>query len=151
MAAGYGITCLKNTDYVPLNDAAKNYKVQHGREVKVVIGPGTGLGEGILVRADEGKLFEPYPSEGGHVDFNVITKEDFELQQFALNYIATSTNKENLKCKRKTNRLCVEALVAGPGVPLIYEFMKTQYPKLDRILEKEGEHGPAIHVDDIKP
>lgn len=54
MCAGYGVTCLRKQDYKPLNDAAKNYQVHEGRQVKVVIGPGTGLGEGILVRADQG-------------------------------------------------------------------------------------------------
>ena len=43
---------------------------------------------------------------------------------------------------RVTNRICSEALVAGPGVPLIYEFMKTQYKNLPRPLETEQKLKP---------
>jgi glucokinase len=77
------------------------------------------------VRPDDHHLYEPYPSEGGHSDFTVRDEEDFKLHQFALKYIKESKNVENLKCKRSTNRICSEALIAGPGIPLIYEFMKT--------------------------
>jgi glucokinase len=102
-----------------------------------VIGPGTGLGEGIMAKADAKSLYEPFPSEGGHSDFAVRDKEDFDLREFALKYLETSKNTENLKCTRKTHRLCAEALVAGPGIPLIYEFMKEQYKDLPRPLETE--------------
>lgn len=124
LAAGFGISALKKGDVTPLNDAAKNYEDKQQKTVKCVIGPGTGLGQGLLVRAADGKLLEPFPSEGGHVDFTVNTQEDWELFNFALKYIAESDNIENQKVKRVTDRLCVEALCAGPGVPLMYEFMK---------------------------
>lgn len=39
--------------------------------MKIVIGPGTGLGQGILVKNEEDGLYEPYPAEGGHTDFTV--------------------------------------------------------------------------------
>lgn len=39
--------------------------------VKIVMGPGTGLGQGILVKGPTSKYYDPVASEGGHVDFSV--------------------------------------------------------------------------------
>lgn len=50
----------------------------------------------------------------------------------------TSDNVENQRAKGKVNRISIERLCAGPAVPLIYDFMRTKYPDLERILEKEG-------------
>jgi len=47
------------------------------------MGPGTGLGQGILVKAEENGYYDPYPSEGGHCDFTVKSEEDWELFKFA--------------------------------------------------------------------
>jgi len=41
--------------------------------VKAVIGPGTGLGEGLLIKNEADNLYYPSPSEGGHGDFAVKT------------------------------------------------------------------------------
>ena len=43
------------------------------------MGPGTGLGQGILIKNLEGGEYEPYPSEGGHVDFTVKNEDDYKL------------------------------------------------------------------------
>jgi glucokinase len=50
----------------------------HG--VKVVMGPGTGLGVGFLTRSEFGNCHEVFPCEGGHLDFNVRSEEDFKLR-----------------------------------------------------------------------
>ena len=54
---------------------------------------------------------------------------------FAKNFIETSDNVENLRAKGKIDRVSIERLCAGPAVPLIYAFMKTQYPELESVLE----------------
>ena len=100
------------------------------------MGPGTGLGQGILVKAEEDGLYEPFPSEGGHVDFTVKNQEDWDLFCFAQKFIETSNNVENLRAKGKVGRLSSERLCAGPAVPLIYAFMKEKYPDLEAKLEK---------------
>lgn len=92
--------------------------------VKVVVGPGTGLGMGILVKHKDGNLYDPSPSEGGHVDFTVKNQEDYDLMKFAKKFIETSNNVENLRSKGKIDRVSIERLCAGPAVPLIYAFMK---------------------------
>jgi glucokinase len=39
--------------------------------VKIVIGPGTGLGQGLLCKGNDSQYYDVFPSEGGHVDFSV--------------------------------------------------------------------------------
>jgi len=60
-----------------------------------LIGPGTGLGEGILIKKDTDGQYEPSPSEGGHADFTVKTQEDWDLVCFAREFIEHSNNIEN--------------------------------------------------------
>jgi len=104
----------------------------------VVIGPGTGLGQGILIKGeDPDGFYETYPAEGGHVDFTVKNKEDWELTEFAREFIETSNNIENKRAKGKVGRMSVERLCAGPAVPLIYAFMKKKHPDLEAVLEKD--------------
>lgn len=67
-AAGHGILNLKEKDYIRLNDAIP---VEGG--VKVVIGPGTGLGQGFLTKSEFSPHYEVFPCEGGHVEFSMRT------------------------------------------------------------------------------
>ena len=131
-AAGYGVLALKEKDYVRMTDV----QAQEGA-VKVVMGPGTGLGEGILVKGVGSKYYDPIASEGGHVEFSVRNQEDFELLEFAKNYLEHSDNVENLRAKGKVHRVSIERLCAGPALPLIYEFMAGKYTDLKRTLETE--------------
>lgn len=143
-AAGYGICMLTPTDYVHLNRAVE---VEGG--VKVVMGPGTGHGQGFLTKSVFSKCYEIWSSEGGHVDFAVTSEEDWKLRQFAMDFIKNSENIENLRGKGEITRTSVERFCAGPAVPLIYEFMKTQYPDLPRILEQEKKPDELISGDII--
>jgi glucokinase len=77
-----GVLCLKDQDVVKMNDVMP---VEGG--VKVVIGPGTGLGQGFMCKSAFSPDYEVYPCEGGHVEFSVRTKEDFELLEFAKTFV----------------------------------------------------------------
>jgi glucokinase len=78
-----------------------------------------------------------YPSEGGHVEFAPRDQEEFELLQFAHEYIKTSNNEENLRGKTDDLvRISHERMGAGPAVPMIYEFYKKKFPDLARVLEQ---------------
>lgn len=46
--------------------------------------------------------------------------------------------------------MSVERLCAGPAVPLIYSFMKTQYKDLEVVLEKDTKFGKAKTFNDIE-
>ena len=114
--------------------------------VKMVMGPGTGLGEAFLIKSEFSKVYEIYPSEGAHVDFAVLSEEDFRLKEFAKDFVEHSENVENQRGRGPINRVSVERLCAGPAVPLIYEFYKKEFPDLKRVLE-EGDQ--ALHPNDI--
>lgn len=150
VAAGYGVRRLKPQDSTALG-ASKEVKLHEGaKSIKVVIGPGTGLGQGILVRNDADEPYEVFPAEGGHSDFTIKNEEDWQLAQFAKKYIENSNNVENLRVKRKVGRLSVESLAAGPAVPLIYEYMKQKHPYLERVLEKDTQFGKRKRVDELE-
>lgn len=90
----------------------------------VVMGPGTGLGEGYLTKSSFSQCYEIFSSEGGHTDFSVRNEEDWKLREFAMDYIKNSKNIENKRSSEEITRVSIERLCAGPAVPLIYEFMK---------------------------
>ena len=113
------------------------------------MGPGTGLGEGYLTKSVFSQCYEIYSSEGGHVDFTVRNEEDWKLHQFAINYIKTSNNEENKRGKAEITRVSIERLCAGPAVPLIYEFMKQQFPDLPRVLEEDKKPDELLSGDII--
>ena len=131
-AAGYGVCMLHTNDVVKLDNVSPQ---EDG--VKVVMGPGSGLGEGYLTKSRFSSCYEVFSSEGGHVDFNVTSEEDWNLRQFALDYIPKSQNVENQRGRGDLYRVSIERLCAGPAVPLIYEFIKKQNPDLPRVLEAE--------------
>ncbi len=98
--------------------------------MKGVVAPGTGLGEGYLL--ETGKQFLPQGSEGGHADFAPITEEQVELLAWMQN---------------RVNPVSYEDLIAGPGIPNLYDFY---------IHAKNEEETPEIHealknVDDRTP
>ena len=127
-----GILNLKEKDIIRLTDTPT---VEDG--VKIVIGPGTGLGQGFLVKSKYAPYYEVYPCEGGHVEYSVRSQEDFELMMHAHKFIETSENIENLRANDKTNRISIERLCAGPAIPLIYDFYRNKYPELERTVEKD--------------
>ncbi len=72
--------------------------------VVTVVGPGTGLGVGALLRTPQG--YHVLPTEGGHIDFAPLdTLEDAILQRLRQRY----------------RRVSVERIVSGPGLASIYE------------------------------
>lgn len=76
-------------------------------EIRGIIAPGTGLGEGLLLET-HGRLFAR-GSEGGHTDFAPVNDE----QQALLAWM-----------RRKKNPVSYEMLVAGPGLANLYEFCR---------------------------
>ena len=116
----------------------------------VVMGPGTGLGEGYLTKSVFSKCYEVFSSEGGHTDFSVRNEDDWKLRQFALDYIKNSKNVENKRSAEEITRVSIERLCAGPVVPLIYEYLKLQHPDLKRVLEDDKSPDELQSGDIIK-
>jgi glucokinase len=74
-------------------------------EPRGIIAPGTGLGEGLLLRT-EGRDFAR-GSEGGHCDFAPIDDEQMALLAWM---------------RQRQSQVSYEALAAGPGIARLYEF-----------------------------
>ncbi len=78
-----------------------------GGEIRGIIAPGTGLGEGLLVDLD-GRLFAR-GSEGGHCDFAPVDEEQLALLSWM---------------REKNSPVSYEKLIAGPGIAHLYDFSK---------------------------
>ncbi len=89
-----GIINLLQKDYTKLNEA-----VEIEGSVKVVVGPGTGMGQCFLTKSEFAPYYEIHAAEGGHCDFSPRSDEDFELLKFAKEFIENSNNVENLRAK----------------------------------------------------
>jgi glucokinase len=101
-ANAYGIAALGSGDFVTLNEGLAGAKGN-----QAVISVGTGLGEAGLYW--DGERHRPFACEGGHVDFAPRDALDAELLQYLL---------------PKFGRVSYERVLSGPGLRLIYEFLR---------------------------
>jgi len=74
-----------------------------------VIAPGTGLGEAYLCW--DGKGYQAYPSEGGHVDFAPLT----EQQQDLLNYL-----------RKAHGHVSYEFVCSGMAIPMLFRYLSEE-------------------------
>ncbi|MEC4818561.1 MAG: glucokinase [Scytonema sp. PMC 1069.18] len=104
-AIGYGILGLiKDDDILTLQVGKPN------RDAPIaIIGAGTGLGQGFLVK--HGNIYQVFPSEGGHSDFAPRTELEFQLLKYLLD-------------KHDIQRVSVERVVSGLGIVSIYQFLR---------------------------
>ena len=121
-AVGYGVFALKKKDVVQLN------KARPSGEMAVVIGPGTGLGEAILYNGNV------IPSEGGHSDLAARTTIECKLKQKLLRKGVASA----------------EAVVSGPGIVNIFNFLATKIPKKLQLYLREDDPAAVISYQAIK-
>ena len=70
---------------------------------RVVLGPGTGLGAGALVRARD--MWVPVPGEGGHIDLSPVSPRDFAIWP---------------QVERTGGRVGGETLLCGSGMVRLY-------------------------------
>ena len=125
-AVGYGIEVLKDSDIVTLQTGTE---VLHG--TRIVIGAGTGLGQGFLVWQDD--HYEVVASEGGHADFAPTD----ELQAELLKYL-----------KSQFSWPTWERVVSGRGLVNIFNFLvQAQSAPVSEALQQalqEGDTGAAV-------
>ncbi|MCU0524484.1 MAG: glucokinase [Elainella sp. Prado103] len=104
VAVGHGIPGLAETDI---------YTIQTGEPQAdapiAIIGAGTGLGEGFLIR--EGDRYRVFGTEGGHTDFAPRSEVEFQLLKY-------------LRDKLNVSRISVERVVSGMGIVAIYQFLR---------------------------
>jgi glucokinase len=132
-AVGYGVLGLTARD-IHLLQAGK---VDDMAPV-AVIGAGTGLGQGFLIK--QGHRAKVFPSEGGHADFAPRSEIEFQLLKY-------------LRDKHQITRVSVERVVSGQGIVAIYQFLRDrgiaqESPDLAEILSTwESEVGRTKTVD----
>jgi glucokinase len=103
-AVGYGILGLKPQDLCTLQNGKPKPDTPIG-----IIGAGTGLGQGFLVK--QGENHHIFPSEGGHADFAPRNELEFQLLKYLLD-------------KHSIERISVERVVSGQGIVSIYQFLR---------------------------
>ena len=79
----------------------------HAGEMRAIIAPGTGLGEGMLLHRPG--VFFARGSEGGHCDFAPTTEEQRALLAFV---------------EQELRPVSYETLIAGPGLARLYRFCR---------------------------
>jgi glucokinase len=125
-ATAYGLPHLPDQDVTLLNEA------NHRGGTKVVIAPGTGLGEAILHRRRGG--YHVIPSEGGHTDFAPTNILEIRLLRYLMG---------------KFGHVSYERVCSGNGLPNIYAFLKKQgfaaeLPEMRKALKRAQDPTPII-------
>lgn len=104
VAVGHGILGLEDTDLEVIQPG------QPQADAPVaIIGAGTGLGEGFLIR--QGTGHRVFGTEGGHTDFAPRSELEFQLLKY-------------LRDKLSLPRISVERVVSGMGIVAIYQFLR---------------------------
>lgn len=125
-AIGYGIEGLAPESFVTL---------QQGQEepygMRVLIGAGTGLGEGVMVWVRN--HYSVFPTEGGHVDFAPRDELQMELWR---------------ALRQELPRVTCEHVVSGPGLVRIYRFLAARHPAQadPALLQAMQERDPAAAI-----
>ncbi|MEA5553614.1 glucokinase [Anabaena cylindrica UHCC 0172] len=120
-AVGYGIFGLTKQDLLTLQAG------KHQPEAPIaVIGAGTGLGQGFLIK--QGNQYQVFPSEGGHADFAPRKELEFQLLKYLLD-------------KHDIQRVSAERVVSGLGITSIYQFLRDrkvgiESPEIAQVVRK---------------
>lgn len=101
-AVAMSLTHLDPNDFAEIQAGSRD-----GGEIRGIIAPGTGLGEGLLIDV-RGRTFAR-GSEGGHCDFAPIDDEQTALLTWMW---------------KRHRPISYEALIAGPGLAHLYKFCK---------------------------
>lgn len=117
VANGLGLAELGPDDFAVVNRGDEDPE-----GCAALISPGTGLGEGFLVR--EGRSWRALPSEGGHASFAPRTPWEVDLLRHF---------------QRGLPHVSVERVVSGPGLAAVYRFER----------ERSGVPEPAFLAEEI--
>jgi glucokinase len=117
-AVAYAVATLGEEHFRHLSGPEKPLPTEG---VTTIVGPGTGLGVAALLR--RGGEYEVIETEGGHIDFAPLDElEDRILREL----------------RRSFRRVSVERVVAGQGLPNLYEALAT-IENLDVTIHDEKE------------
>ncbi|THB73514.1 MAG: ROK family protein [Desulfobulbaceae bacterium] len=95
---------------IPLLTSDDLHVLQQGQsnngEIKAILAPGTGLGEGFLIHNET--LYYPKGTEGGHTDFAPTDQEQQELLSWLADHSEETISYENI--------------CAGPAIATLFDF-----------------------------
>lgn len=128
---GYGLlsNIKEGEDYIKLNDK----KVDPNGPI-VMIGAGTGLGHGYIVKGPNDKYYNVYPSEGGHQDFCPQTERHWRYHEY-------------LKQFYKIDHVSIERACAGPVIPVMFKY----FVEVEKMTEKSPLYDKVEEIDFLKP
>jgi glucokinase len=131
VAACYGIDGLGPNDLLTLSPGRPDV-----RAPRLVLGAGTGLGQGFVVPGPEGPL--AFPSEGGHSGFAPRDAGDHALHRYLL--------------ERYGERISQERVLSGMGLALLDAFLKGggEEPLAPEIVTKRAGEGDIRSLEAIR-
>ena len=129
----YGIqTKLKlDEDYIIINEGKKE---EDG--AKAIIGPGTGLGMGYLVKNKNDKYYRIGNSEGGHQNFSRKNKKYYELAEF-------------IKKEYNLQYVTIENICSGQGMVPIYKFLLEKEKEITNINDIDRDKNLGEKIDEF--
>ena len=98
-AQALATTLLSNNDVITIKAG-----IEHPDRLRLVIGPGTGLGVCGLIKSSSGWV--PIPTQGGHSDLAPNTSLEIEILTLL---------------QKKFGHVAVERVLSGPGIVNLYE------------------------------
>jgi glucokinase len=128
---GYGLLALEPGDLELVQNpvTGPNVPQPEPNPVKAVIGAGTGLGECFLTH--NGVNYDVHAAEGGHADFAPRNEVEYKLMEY-------------IKKAAAVDRVSVERVTSGLGIPRIYEFISLSKPGLaSKDIEAQIKSKPA--------
>ena len=127
----YGIqtNLIKDEDYIIINDVPAEEGGPKG-----IIGPGSGLGNALLIKNPDNKFYTIVSCEGGHMDFISKNKKHFELGEFTKKFLGQEL-------------ICIERICSGQGLIPIYKYLLEK----ERDIKRDMDLGNKIDaIKDLK-
>ena len=125
-AAAHGLLHLETGDWLALQEGTPDPE-----GAIALIGAGTGLGEGFLVRSGAG--YSVQPSEGGHATFAPESERELALSRYL---------------RQRHQHVSWERVVSGPGLLEIFEFLSSGQTNAEltalREAMSQGDGGPVL-------
>ena len=115
----YGIqtNLIKDEDYIIINDVPAEEGGPKG-----IIGPGSGLGNALLIKNPDNKFYTIVSCEGGHMDFISKNKKHFELGEFTKKFLGQEL-------------ICIERICSGQGLIPIYKYLLEKEKDIKRDMD----------------
>ena len=94
--------------------------------VKVVMGPGTGLGTAFLCKSNFSERHDVYPAEIGFNEWLPKSNQEIRLAEF-------------VKKRDQVERIGINRMCRGSTLPMLYDFMKTENPKQKQVFKNKDQ------------